>query len=163
MDNKDNYLINLISSESYMIPIEIKAAKKSNFINNFINDFPNENITFNTINFQTLKKVAEYLEHYKDSEPREIRQPLPKKEFKDCVDMWDYDYINISNENVLEIMLAANFMDIKPLLELTCAKIASVIKGKSTKEIQDLLNIESDCSDDEENSSNDTDDTDEGN
>ena len=163
MDNKDNYLINLISSESYMIPIEIKAAKKSNFINNFINDFPNENITFNTINFPTLKKVAEYLEHYKDSEPKEIRQPLPKKEFKDCVDMWDYDYINISNENVLEIMLAANFMDIKPLLELTCAKIASVIKGKSTKEIQDLLNIESDCSDDEENSSNDTDDTDEGN
>ena len=157
MDNTDNIFINLVSSESYMIPIEIKAAKKSNFINNFINDYPNENIEFNTINYSTLKKVAEYLVHYKDSEPREIRQPLPKKEFKDCVDMWDYEYINISNENVLEIMLAANFMDIKPLLELTCAKIASVIKGKSTKEIQDLLNIESDCNEDEDNSSNDTD------
>ena len=157
MNNTDNCFINLVSSESCMIPIGIKAAKKSNFINNFINDYPNENIVFNTINYSTLKKAAEFLEHYKDSEPREIRYPLPKKEFKDCVDMWDYEYINISNEDVLELMLAANFMDIKPLLELTCAKIASVIKGKSTKEIQDLLNIESDNIDDEENSSNDTD------
>ena len=160
MDNTDNYLVNLVSSESYMIPIELKAAKKSNFINNFTNDYPNADIEFKTINYSALKKVAEYLEHYKDSEPKEIIQPLPKKEFKDCVDNWDYEYINISNETVLEIMLAANFMDIKPLVELTCAKIASVIKGKSTKEIQDLLNIESDCNDDEESNSDETEDDD---
>ena len=159
MDNSDNYFVNLVSSESYMIPIDIKAAKKSNFINCFLNDFPNEDIKFDKINYSTLKKVAEYLEHYKDSELKEI-QPLPKKDFKDCIDMWDYEYINLSSENIFEIMLAANFMDIKPLLELTCAKIASVIKGKSPKEIQDLLNIESDCIDDEENSSNETGDED---
>jgi S-phase kinase-associated protein 1 len=159
MDNSDNYFVNLVSSESYMIPIDIKAAKKSNFINCFLNDFPNEDIKFDKINYSTLKKVAEYLEHYKDSEPKEI-QPLPKKDFKDCIDMWDYEYINLSSENIFEIMLAANFMDIKPLLELTCAKIASVIKGKSPKEIQDLLNIESDCIEDEENSANETGDED---
>ena len=159
MDNSDNYFVNLVSSESYLIPIDIKAAKKSNFINCFLNDFPNEDIKFDKINYSTLKKVAEYLEHYKDSEPKEI-QPLPNKDFRDCIDMWDYEYINLSSENIFEIMLAANFMDIKPLLELTCAKIASVIKGKSPKEIQDLLNIESDCIDDEENSANETGDED---
>ena len=82
-----------------------------------------------------MKKIKEYLEHYENSEPKEITQPLPKKDFKDCVDPWDYEYINLPSETILEIMLAANFMDIKPLLELTCAKIASIIKGKNTKEI----------------------------
>ena len=61
-------------------------------------------------------------------------------------------------------MLAANFMDIKPLLELTCAKIASIIKGKNTKEIQNILNMESDSNDGEEsiynNESDETEDDD---
>ncbi len=47
-------------------------------------------------------------------------------------------------------MLAANFMDIKPLLELTCAKIASVIKGKSPEEIQNEFKMEKDCDDDDD-------------
>ena len=47
-------------------------------------------------------------------------------------------------------MLAANFMDIKPLLELTCAKIASVIKGKSPEEIQNEFKMEKDFDDDDD-------------
>ena len=47
-------------------------------------------------------------------------------------------------------MVAANFMDIKPLLELTCAKIASVIKGKSPEEIQNIFKMEKDCDDDDD-------------
>lgn len=41
-------------------------------------------------------------------------------------------------------------MDIKPLLELSCAKVASMIKGKSIPDIRKFFNIENDFTPEEE-------------
>ena len=42
------------------------------------------------------------------------------------------------------MILAANYMDIKSLLDLCCAKVASMIKGKTTEEIRKTFNIKND-------------------
>ena len=47
-------------------------------------------------------------------------------------------------------MLAANFMNIKSLIELTSAKVVSMIKGKSVQELRELFNIENDFDPEEE-------------
>ena len=71
--------------------------------------------------------------------------PNPKKDFKDCVDQWDYDFINNCDvETILQLMNAANFLQINSLLDLTSAKIASMIKGKNSEEIRRILNMEDD-------------------
>lgn len=44
----------------------------------------------------------------------------------------------------LQMILAANYMDIKSLLDLCCAKVASMIKGKTTEEIRKTFNIKND-------------------
>jgi S-phase kinase-associated protein 1 len=41
-------------------------------------------------------------------------------------------------------------MDIKPLLDLTCAKVASFMKGKTAEEIRKRFNIENDLTPEEE-------------
>ena len=46
--------------------------------------------------------------------------------------------------------MAANFMDIKSLLELACAKVASMIKGKTIPDIRKFFNIENDFTPEEE-------------
>jgi len=46
--------------------------------------------------------------------------------------------------------MAANFMDIKSLLELACAKVASLIKDMSIQEIRNFFNIENDFTPEEE-------------
>ena len=43
-----------------------------------------------------------------------------------------------------QMILAANYMDIKSLLDLCCAKVASMIKGKTTEEIRKTFNIKND-------------------
>ncbi len=47
----------------------------------------------------------------------------------EVVSEWDANFVDIEQELLFELILAANYMDIKSLLDLTCAKVASMIKG----------------------------------
>ena len=59
-------------------------------------------------------------------------------------------YVEIEQEILFELILAANYLDIKPLLDLTCAKVASMIKGKTPEEIRKQFNIVNDFTPEEE-------------
>ena len=151
MDNStEEKTIILVSSESIRVPIKLSAAKKSVVICNYINDYPDKELYLKNIKYSTIIKLKVYLEHLVDHTPEKIQIPLPKKEFKDCITQWDYDFINCDTEEVLEIMVAANFLDIDSLLDLTSAKIASIIKGKNPEEIRRILNMENDIDEFEE-------------
>ena len=60
------------------------------------------------------------------------------------------NYVEVDKVILFEVMLAANYMDIKPLLELCCAGIARLIKGKSPEEIRTLFEITSEFTPEEE-------------
>lgn len=42
---------------------------------------------------------------------------------------------------MFDLLLAANYMDIKPLMDLACSRVASMIKGKTPEEVYDVFNI----------------------
>jgi hypothetical protein len=56
-------------------------------------------------------------------------QPLRSATLSDIVPEWDARFVEVEQEMLFELILAANYMDIKSLLDLTCAKVASMIKG----------------------------------
>lgn len=64
---------------------------------------------------------------------------------------WDAAFVSVEQELLFELILAANYMDIRPLLDLTCSKVASMIKGKTPEDIRRTFNIENDFTPDEEN------------
>ena len=51
---------------------------------------------------------------------------------------------------LFELIVAANYMDIKSLLDLGCAKVATLIKGKSPEDIRRTFNIVNDFTPEEE-------------
>ena len=51
---------------------------------------------------------------------------------------------------LFDIILAANYLDIKQLLDLACAKVASLIKNKSIQEIRKFFSIANDFTPEEE-------------
>merc|ERR1711964_631724 len=73
--------------------------------------------------------------------PAEIAKPIKFTKMEKLVeDPWDAEYINKQTKKVqFQIILGANYMDIKSLLHLGCAKIATLIKGKSPEEIKKIL------------------------
>jgi S-phase kinase-associated protein 1 len=123
--------------------ISVKAAQRSQMIKRIIDDFPNETeIPLNNVKSNILKKIKEYLDHYQDTDPKEIERPLASQNYQECVDPWDFEFINVDLDLIFEIMLASNYMDIKPLLELATSKVASIIKGKTPEEIRKTFNIQ---------------------
>lgn len=63
---------------------------------------------------------------------------------------WDGKFIQVDQEMLFEIILAANYLDIKPLLDLGCKTVANMIKGKTPEEIRKLFNIQNDFTPEEE-------------
>ena len=65
---------------------------------------------------------------------------------------WYADFVDKDLDPfIYDLLLAANFMDIKPLVELCCAKIGSLMKNKSIQEVRKLFNIVNDFTPEEEN------------
>ena len=144
-------LITLVSSDGEKMQISAKAAQRSQLVKGIIEDYPDDaEVPLNNVKSNILKKINEYLEHYQDSDPKEIERPLASQNYQDCVEPWDYEFINVDLDLIFEIILAANYMDIKPLLELASSKIASIIKGKTPEEIRKTFNIQNDFTPEEE-------------
>jgi S-phase kinase-associated protein 1 len=97
-----------------------------------------------------LSKVLEFCNHYVEEPMNEIEKPLRSANMREVVQDWYADFVSIEQELLFDVILAANYMDIQPLLDLTCAKVASMIKGKTPEEIRITFNIVNDFTPEEE-------------
>lgn len=73
--------------------------------------------------------------------PPQDDDPEDTRKRSDDIDEWDADFIKVENEQLFELILAANYMDIKPLLDLGCKTVANMIKGKTPEQIREMFNV----------------------
>merc|ERR1711964_368628 len=95
----------------------------------------------NKVGAQTCELVVEYAtEVQKGKEQAEIAKPIKSVKMNKIVSDEAAEYIEkLTKKQVFKLILAANYMDNKDLLHLGCAKIATLIKGKSPEEIKKIL------------------------
>uniref|UniRef100_A0A6T9E8N6 Uncharacterized protein n=1 Tax=Noctiluca scintillans TaxID=2966 RepID=A0A6T9E8N6_NOCSC len=148
----DGELLKLKSSQGEVFEVEPEVACMSTLIKNMVDDSgTDEEIPLPNVKTAVLSKVIDYCKYHKDNPAEEIQKPLKSTILVECgVSEWDAEYVNIDQEVLFEIILAANYLDIKSLLDLTCAKVASLIKGKTTEEIRKQFNIVNDFTPEEE-------------
>jgi len=136
--------IKLMSKDKKEFTIEKKNAFISNLVKTTLDqDAAATEVPIPGVESAILEKVIEYMQHHKGTEPPIIPKPLRSKEMKQvCSDVWDATYIDKIGEtrqDLYDLILAANYMDIKSLLHLGCAKVASLIKGQPLEKIKDIL------------------------
>ena len=141
----------LMCKDGEVLEVDVAVASQSVLIKGLIEDSgTDEEIPISQVSKHIMEKIITFMEHMKDNAPPEIEKPLSSTDLSQVVDQWHADYVNVDQEMLFEIVMAANYLDIKPLLELSCAKVASLIKGKSVQEIRDFFNIENDFTPEEE-------------
>lgn len=62
-------------------------------------------------------------------------------DLKEATQEWYADFICLDDELLIKVILGANFMRIQPLLELSCAKQALVLRDKSPEYIRKFFNL----------------------
>ncbi|GMS98677.1 hypothetical protein PENTCL1PPCAC_20852, partial [Pristionchus entomophagus] len=112
-------------------------------------DTPAMPIPLPNVNRDTLEKVIDWMGKHKDIPIKEEKEDEEKK--SDDISSEDQAFFAaLKQSEIFEVLLAANYLDIKSLLETACKTIANMIKGNSPEEIRSHFHIKNDFTPEEE-------------
>jgi len=143
-------MVTLRSADKENYEVEVEVAFESNMIKHMIEEVGIEApIPLPNVNANILSKVIEYCRHHvaESKKPEEERE---KQSDGDEFSAWDNEFVKVEMAMLFELILAANFLNIKSLLELTCQHVANMMKGKTPDEIRTTFNIKNDFTPEEE-------------
>ena len=141
-----------LSKEGESFEVPRKAAEMSKLVKDTFDDDDDEDddeneetkeIPLPNVSAPVLKKVIDYCNHYQEEEMTAIQTPLKSGTLDELVQSWYSNFVKVDRNMLFDLVAAANFMDIKPLLDLTCLAVSILIKGKSAAELRQMFNISS--------------------
>jgi S-phase kinase-associated protein 1 len=140
--------IKLQSSDGEDFPVDVEIARCSSTIKTMLElehlgTGDDEAIPLPNVNSAILKKVLVWATHHKD-DPQPTDDDENKEKRTDDISSWDADFLKVDQGTLFELILAANYLDIKGLLDVTCKTVANMIKGKTPEEIRKIFNIKND-------------------
>ena len=143
-----------VDAQENPIEVPIEVAIMSVTLKNMIDDFGGQVdtvIPLHNVNATTYKQVVDWCTyHYKNPDkPSDDDEDEDKKKKRELSE-WDKTFYDKDLSVIFELILAANYLDIKPMLDAGCKTIANMIKGKSTEDIRKTFNIKNDFTPEEE-------------
>jgi len=145
--------IELVSKDNKHIFVLKKATIMSTLISDMVEECDDTDIVIPILNVDgtTLKLVVNYMEYHYQNRAIAIEKPLKNNNLNDVICAWDIKFLKRDHSVIIDLITAANYMNIEDLLQLCCAKIACDIKGNSPEKIREMFGIENEfCPQDEE-------------
>ena len=127
--------VTLTSMDEEVLVVPVRVAKHSSTIANMLDDVGKDGgvVPIPNVTGRILTKVIDYC----------TRIDVGSAGVENIV-------TGVDQSTLFELILAANYLDVKPLLELGCKTVADMIKGKSPDEIRATFNIKNDFTPEEE-------------
>lgn len=147
-------IIKLQSSDGEIFDVDVEVARMSITLKTMLDDLgieedDGEPIPVQNVNSSILKKVIQWATYHQNDPPTPDDDDTREKQ-KDDISSWDADFLKVDQGTLFEIILAANYLDIKGLLDVTCKTVANMIRGKTPEEIRKTFNIKNDFGPQEE-------------
>ncbi|KAJ0428549.1 putative S-phase kinase-associated protein [Helianthus annuus] len=135
----------LRSSDGETFEVDEIVAVESQTIKHMIEDgCADTSIPLPNVTSKILSKVIEYCK--KHVETPNSDEKVAEEDLKS----FDSDFVKVDQGTLFDLILAANYLNIKGLLDLTCQTVADMIKGKTPEEIRKTFNIKNDFTPEEE-------------
>ncbi|XP_061367721.1 SKP1-like protein 1B isoform X2 [Gastrolobium bilobum] len=115
--------ITLKSSDGEAFEVDEAVALESQTIKHMIeDDCADSGIPLPNVTSKILAKVIEYCKkHVEAANPDE-------KPSDEDLKTWDADFVKVDQATLFDLILAANYLNIKSLLDLTCQTVADMIR-----------------------------------
>jgi S-phase kinase-associated protein 1 len=97
-----------------------------------------------TVTAPTLAKVIEYLEHHKGEPSDEASDKLAS------ISPWDFEFTNLDTTGLIELLTAATFLQINPLISLAAKRVSLLISGRSLEQIREIFKVKCEFTSEEE-------------
>ena len=153
MESATKYdIVKLKSYDGKLYEVPYDVIKKSKLLENSNED---ENvILLNEIDSKNFDLVLQYLNHFKDKEPKEIPKPFPERtdeEFFRSIldDDWTYNFLQMSIEDAISLVNAADYLQLDGLINLLAAKLAHEMCNCEVEEARRKFGIECDMTEEE--------------
>lgn len=138
-NQQNNITLKLKSKDGEVFEVEKPVAMQINFVKGMLEDvdeIDGMEIPMGEVEASILAKVVEFCKfHYL----QELNQTSA-----DDIDRWEKSFVQVDKSTLFQLILAANFLDVQSLLDLTCKTVADMIKGKTPEEIRAEFEIEND-------------------
>lgn len=72
------------------------------------------------------------------------------KDEEESLKSFDAEFVKVEQDTLFDLILAANYLDIKGLLDLICQTVADMMRGKTPEQIREKFNIVNDYTPEEE-------------
>ena len=156
-DNDNSQIIQLRTNDNKLFKVPKDILLKANLISELIEDAEkdNEAILLKEVDSKNLELIIEYLQHYKNMEPKEIPKPFPEKtddEFLRSIlnDEWTFNFIQkINIEETVSLINCVEFLQIDGLSNILAAKIAHEMSNCEVEEARKKFGIECDMTEEE--------------
>ncbi|VDK22514.1 unnamed protein product [Taenia asiatica] len=147
--------VKLVTVDNVAFDVDLEIARQSVMIRDILEDVgpeaaeDDEPIPLQHVTADTLKKVLQWCTHHKDDDPQQNQDEDGELRTDDISD-WDREFLQVDQKTLFEILMAANYLDIKGLLDACCKSVANTIKGRRPEELRKTFNIKSDFTPQEE-------------
>lgn len=137
--------ITLVSSEGTKFQVSSKLSQLSGFIYRILQDYNiTEEIPLKSVNAPVLQRIIDYSAHHNFSPPPKPKKPIVSNQVRENFsDEWDAQFIeSIPDNEIIELINASNYLDMKSLLDSCLVKIACGFWDKSVDEVQKEYDIQ---------------------
>lgn len=136
-------LVTLVADDGFSVAVETDVARISKLVQTCVEDSgDSEEVPLVKVARRELEHIVQFMRLHAELALPTIPQPLPSSDLTRILPTPYTDFIMpLSDEEVIALINAANYMDIAPLLRLCAARIATFFHGKSREEIIAMLNI----------------------
>lgn len=152
-ESTDKRTIKLKSADDQILEVEEDVAKVSATIRDMLTALKPDDETsqgedmavpLSQIKMNILEKVIQWCKQHVGDPDVDKEVDVDEDEEYEYPD-WDQDFIEELEEEILfEVILAADYLNIKMLLDLGCSRVANILKNMSVEEIRKKYNIKND-------------------
>lgn len=134
----EKQITKVMSSDDKLFEVPNDVIMMSIVIKNMLEDlgFSDDPVPLPNVTGSIMEKILQFCVYHTAHPEINVTEYMTTGKI---TDLWDITYCEMPMDVKIDVINAANYLDIKQLLDMLCLSVANAIKGKSPAEIRQIM------------------------